>query len=75
MMTSSRFRKMKNTQLETGPETDHQSTGMLIHVACQQNQTVRQGVLEFGLRLSRRLRSWSLLSACRQRLDLSRLNR
>ena len=48
---------MKNTQLETGPEKDHQSTGMLIHVACQQNQTVRQGVLESGLRLSRRLRS------------------
>jgi len=44
-------KRKDSTQLETGPDKDHQSTGMLIHVACQQNQSVRQGVLEFGIRL------------------------
>ena len=36
------------TQLETGPDKDHQSTGMLIHVACQQNQNVGQEFWELG---------------------------
>jgi len=38
----------------------------------QQNQTVRQGVLEFGIRL-REVFARVFALACRQRLELSRL--